>query len=37
MKNFKHIYKEATNKVQGIAAAPGIVIGKVYLFTKDLK
>jgi phosphotransferase system enzyme I (PtsI) len=35
MKNFKHIYKEATNKVQGIAAAPGIVIGKVYLFTKE--
>ncbi|RPI66255.1 MAG: phosphoenolpyruvate--protein phosphotransferase, partial [Ignavibacteriales bacterium] len=35
MKNFKQIYKEAENKVQGIAAAPGIVIGKVYLFTKD--
>ena len=35
MKNFKHIYKEAENKVQGIAAAPGIVIGKVYLFTKE--
>ncbi|HSP86967.1 MAG TPA: phosphoenolpyruvate--protein phosphotransferase [Ignavibacteriaceae bacterium] len=35
MKNFKHIYKEAQNKVQGIAAAPGIVIGKVYLFTKE--
>jgi len=35
MKSFKTIYKEAQNKVQGIAAAPGIVIGKVYLFTKE--
>ncbi len=33
--NFKSIYKEAKNKIQGIAAAPGIVIGKVYLFTKE--
>lgn len=35
MKNFKQIYKEAKNKIHGIAAAPGIVIGKVYLFTKE--
>ncbi len=33
--NFKSIYKDAKNKIQGIAAAPGIVIGKVYLFTKE--
>jgi phosphotransferase system enzyme I (PtsI) len=35
MKNFKQVYKEAKNKIHGIAAAPGIVIGKVYLFTKE--
>lgn len=35
MKTFKQIYKDADNKVHGIAAAPGIVIGKVYLFTKE--
>lgn len=35
MKNFKQIFKDADNKVSGIAAAPGIVIGKVYLFTKE--
>jgi phosphoenolpyruvate-protein phosphotransferase (PTS system enzyme I) len=35
MKNFKVIYKEARNKVHGIAAAPGIIIGRVYLFTKE--
>lgn len=35
MKKFKQVYKEAENKVHGIAAAPGIVIGKVYLFTKE--
>jgi phosphotransferase system enzyme I (PtsI) len=35
VKNFKQIYKEAKNKVSGIAAAPGIVIGNVYLFTKE--
>ena len=35
MKTFKHIYKDAKNKIHGIAAAPGIVIGKVYLFTKE--
>lgn len=34
MKSFKDIYREAENKIAGLAAAPGIVIGKVYLFTK---
>ncbi len=35
MKSFKQIFKEAENKITGIAAAPGIVISKVYLFTKE--
>ncbi len=35
MKNFKQIFKEAANKIAGIAAAPGIVIGKVYLYSKE--
>ncbi len=35
MKSFKQIFKEADNKIVGIAAAPGIVIGKVYLFAKE--
>ena len=35
MKSFKDIYKTADNKVVGIAAAPGIVIGKAYLFAKE--
>ncbi|QQS38170.1 MAG: phosphoenolpyruvate--protein phosphotransferase [Ignavibacteriales bacterium] len=35
MRSFKKIYKEAENKIAGIAAAPGIVIGKTYLFTKE--
>lgn len=35
MKNFLQIYKEADNKITGIAAAPGIDIAKVYLFIKD--
>ena len=35
MKSFKDIYKSAENKISGIAAAPGIVIGEVYLFTKE--
>lgn len=33
--NFKTIYRNAENKIAGIAAAPGIVIGKAYLFTKE--
>ncbi|HZW39321.1 MAG TPA: phosphoenolpyruvate--protein phosphotransferase [Ignavibacteriaceae bacterium] len=36
MKSFKNIYRESTNKIAGIAAAPGIVIGKVYLFSKEI-
>lgn len=35
MKTFKKIYQEATNKIAGIAAAPGIVIGPVYVYTKE--
>jgi phosphotransferase system enzyme I (PtsI) len=35
LKSFKQIYKESDNKIVGIAAAPGIVIGSVYLFTKE--
>ena len=35
MKTFKQIFKESNNKVAGIAAAPGIVIAKAYLFTKE--
>ncbi len=36
MKGFKQIFKEAENKIVGIAAAPGIVIAKAYLFTKEV-
>ncbi|NWF88017.1 MAG: phosphoenolpyruvate--protein phosphotransferase [Ignavibacteriaceae bacterium] len=35
MKTFKQIIREAENKIAGIAAAPGIVIAKTYLFTKE--
>ncbi|MEJ5262488.1 MAG: phosphoenolpyruvate--protein phosphotransferase [Ignavibacterium sp.] len=35
MKSFKEIITKSKNKIQGIAAAPGIVIGKSYLFTKE--
>ncbi len=35
MKSFKQIFREAENKIAGIAAAPGIVIGKSFLFTKE--
>ena len=35
MKSFKEIYKNSENKIAGIAAAPGIVIGQVYLFAKE--
>ena len=35
MKSFKDIYKNSENKIAGIAAAPGIVIGQVYLFAKE--
>lgn len=35
MKSFKEIISRSNNKIPGIAAAPGIVIGKTYLFTKE--
>ena len=35
MKSFNEIYKKSENKIAGIAAAPGIVIGQVYLFSKE--
>ncbi len=35
MKSFIQIYKEAKNKIIGIAAAPGIIIARAYLFTKE--
>lgn len=35
MKSFKDLYKNSDNKIAGIAAAPGIVIGKAYLFSKE--
>ena len=35
MRSFREIYKSAENKIAGIAAAPGIVLGEVYLFTKE--
>jgi phosphoenolpyruvate-protein phosphotransferase (PTS system enzyme I) len=35
MKSFKDIYKKSENKITGIAAAPGIVIGQVYVFSKE--
>lgn len=35
MKSFKDVYKNSANKIIGIAAAPGIVIGKAYLFSKE--
>lgn len=35
MKSFRQIFLEAENKIAGIAAAPGIIIGKAYLYTKE--
>ncbi len=35
MKSFKEIYLNASNKIAGIAAAPGIVIADAYLVTKE--
>jgi len=35
VKTFKQIYDHAENKITGIAAAPGIVIGPVYLYTRE--
>jgi len=35
MKSFKDIYMHSENRIAGIPAAPGIVIGEVTLFTKE--
>lgn len=35
MKSFRQIFLESENRISGIAAAPGIVIGKAYLFMKE--
>lgn len=35
MKSFKEIYQASENKIPGIGAAPGIIIGEAYLFTKE--
>jgi phosphotransferase system enzyme I (PtsI) len=35
VKSFKQIFNEANNKIAGIAAAPGIVIARVYMYTKE--
>jgi len=35
VKSFQEIYRKSENKIAGIAAAPGIVIGEAYLFTKE--
>ncbi|MBT8378851.1 MAG: phosphoenolpyruvate--protein phosphotransferase [Ignavibacteria bacterium] len=35
MKSFQEIYRKSENKITGIAAAPGIIIGEAYLFTKE--
>jgi phosphoenolpyruvate-protein phosphotransferase (PTS system enzyme I) len=35
VKSFSQIFKEADNKLTGIAAAPGIEIGTIYLFNKE--
>ncbi|MCU0415154.1 MAG: phosphoenolpyruvate--protein phosphotransferase [Ignavibacteriaceae bacterium] len=35
MKSFKEIYRSAENKIPGIGAAPGIILGEAYLFTKE--
>jgi len=35
LKTFKEIYSSAENKIAGIGAAPGIIIGEAHLFTKE--
>ena len=35
MKSFQEIYRAAENKIAGIGAAPGIIIGEAYLYTKE--
>ncbi|MGB5529657.1 MAG: phosphoenolpyruvate--protein phosphotransferase [Ignavibacteriaceae bacterium] len=35
MKTFQEIYRSSENKIAGIGAAPGIIIGEAYLYTKE--
>jgi len=35
LKSFKEIYRSSENKIAGIGAAPGIIIGEAYLYTKE--
>jgi phosphotransferase system enzyme I (PtsI) len=35
LKSFQDIYRSSENKIAGIGAAPGIIIGEAYLFTKE--
>jgi phosphotransferase system enzyme I (PtsI) len=35
LKSLKEIYRSAENKIAGIGAAPGIIIGEAYLYTKE--
>jgi phosphotransferase system enzyme I (PtsI) len=35
LKSFQEIYRSSENKIAGIGAAPGIIIGEAYLFTKE--
>ena len=35
MKSFQEIYRASENKIAGIGAAPGIIIGEAYLYTKE--
>jgi phosphotransferase system enzyme I (PtsI) len=35
LKSFQEIYRAAENKIAGIGAAPGIIIGEAYLYTKE--
>jgi phosphotransferase system enzyme I (PtsI) len=35
VKSLREIYKSSENKIAGIGAAPGIIIGEAYLFTKE--
>ena len=35
MKTFDEIFRDAPNRITGIAAAPGLVIGRAYKFTKE--
>jgi phosphotransferase system enzyme I (PtsI) len=35
LKSFQEIYRSSENKIAGIGAAPGIIIGEAYLYTKE--